>query len=724
MKKHKNMTTQKFPKFFTLLLASALLFSCAQKEVNRLVINLNGEWQIAKTDSLPADNFSATVPVPGLVDLASPAIDADSTHYENGWYWYRRTFALPDSAFEVANLKILKARYHTKVYVNGIYAGENYFCFSPVYFDLKKYLKQGAENEIVIGVGCQPQLPDTIQNGHDYETERYIPGIYDDVQLILANKPYIRNVQCAPDIEKNSVRIVAEITANQQDSPEISYILTEKTSGKKIASGKVSCTKVKIEKSADGSEPSNYKADFEVVIKDAQLWSPEMPFLYQIELKTAADAKTTTFGMREFHFDPEKRMAVLNGKPFYLLGTNVVFQRFTQDPDRASLPWDRDWVVKLINKYKEMNWRIVRFHIGPVPDCWYEICDSLGMMVQDEFAISGKQLQPLRSALLAEEFTRWVRDRWNHPSIVIWDANNESTTLETAPAINEVRKLDLSGRVWENGWAKPAALTDPLESHPYMFLSYFVGEKPSEKGYLHDLFSLVSDDLNDANGNTPDSIPEGMKLFPNIRFINEYGWLWLNRNGSPTTLTRQVYSTLWGDSLSPQQRFYHYARNLAMLTEYWRAHRQTAGVMHFCGLGYSLPDSPVGATCDNFSDVKAVTFEPEFYKYVKPAFAPVGLMLDFWDKSNAASETIKVPLYVVNDTDSLFNQEVTLTLTKDYEVFRTTQKANAPALQVQIMNFELPLPADAGNYLLKAGITLNGEEVFCVRDVRVDSIAP
>jgi len=122
--------------------------------------------------------------------------------------------------------------------------------------------------------------------------------------------------------------------------------------------------------------------------------------------------------------------------------------------------------------------------------------------------------------------------------------------------------------------------------------------------------------------------------------------------------------------------------------------------------------------------VKAVTFEPEFYKYVKPAFAPVGLMLDFWDKSNAASETIKVPLYVVNDTDSLFNQEVTLTLTKDYEVFRTTQKANAPALQVQIMNFELPLPADAGNYLLKAGITLNGEEVFCVRDVRVDSIAP
>jgi len=44
-------------------------------EDKRSVVNLNGDWQIAKTDSgLPA-SFAATIPVPSLVDLAQPALD-------------------------------------------------------------------------------------------------------------------------------------------------------------------------------------------------------------------------------------------------------------------------------------------------------------------------------------------------------------------------------------------------------------------------------------------------------------------------------------------------------------------------------------------------------------------------------------------------------------------------------------------------------------------------
>ena len=69
------------------------------------------------------------------------------------------------------------------------------------------------------------------------------------------------------------------------------------------------------------------------------------------------------------------------------------------------------------------------------------------------------------------------------------------------------------------------------------------------------------------------------------------------------------------------------ARYNAALTEFWRAHRACAGVLHFCGLGYSRTN---GQTCDNFIDIEKLRFEPEFQRYMADAFAPVGLMIDEW----------------------------------------------------------------------------------------------
>ena len=71
--------------------------------------------------------------------------------------------------------------------------------------------------------------------------------------------------------------------------------------------------------------------------------------------------------------------------------------------------------------------------------------------------------------------------------------------------------------------------------------------------------------------------------------INEYAWLWLNRDGTPTCLTDKVYEKLLGPELDDRAARELYARYLAAKTEFWRAHRECAGVLHFCGLGYSRP---------------------------------------------------------------------------------------------------------------------------------------
>jgi hypothetical protein len=688
-----------------------LLCSC-RPVPQRQVISLNGEWQIAKTGGELPEVFHATAPVPGLVDLAAPALDTLGVQYrDSSWYWHRRTFDLPDTDFEVILLKVFKAKYHTKVYVNGRFAGENEYCFTPSYYDLKPYLRPaGQPNELVIGVGSKAQLSPDVPNGNDYEKIKYIPGIYDNVEITLSNRPFVSNIQCAPDVEREKLRVAAEL---EMDAPiaglKVNYTVREATSGREVAAGALK---------TDAAPVGGYATvAFEVDLPGATLWTPSTPFLYELSLNTGADVKSVRFGMRSFRFDPERKIALLNGEPYYLRGTNVCIFRFFEDPDRGALPWDPQWPITLHERFKDMYWEGARYCIGFPPERWYDICDSIGFFVQDEFPIWG--VYDFSVPRIAEEYRRWMRERWNHPSVVIWDAQNETVTPLTTQAARQVRDLDLSGRPWENGWADPMEPSDPVESHPYLFSKY-MWETEAPEGYKKELFGTVRRPHNDAGDQSETARKTGIP-FPNPSIINEYGWIWLNRDGSTTTLTDNIYEKLWnGSQLTPQERLRIYGRHLAMLTEYWRAHRRAAGVLHFCGLGYSRSASPRGQTSDHFTDIRSLTLEPEFYRYVKPTFAPVGLMIDVWEKSYSAAAQLTVPVYVINDLQAPFEQEVTLDLLRDGQTVSTWRlPAKVSSYEVQTVSFELTLPSEPGEYQLKAGITWNSQPVFSLRDLSV-----
>ncbi len=105
--------------------------------------------------------------------------------------------------------------------------------------------------------------------------------------------------------------------------------------------------------------------------------------------------------------------------------------------------------------------------------------------------------------------------------------------------------------------------------------------------------------------------------------LNEYGWLWLNRDGSPTRLTRKLYSRLLGENATAQDRLEMNAHLLAGITEYWRAYRLYAGILHFVYLTSSEP--PQGYTSDSFADVEKLELNPYFRDYMSNAFAPLGV---------------------------------------------------------------------------------------------------
>jgi len=704
---------------FLFLWLSGCLFMAppaAEAAAARRTVSLDGTWQLAEgaTNQRPAQ-FDHQVPVPGLVDQAVPAIDprrfADRAPFgspvsdgalKDRAFWYRREFKIEGDVPAVASLLVRKAAYGSTVYLNGAKVGESQAAFTASRYDVRASLRgRGAANELVIRVGAaRDSLNRTVPRGQDYEKARYIPGLFDSVELELSGTPHFVEVQTAPDITNKRVRVQARVrNTGPARAGTLKFLVREAKSGK--VAGQLATAFPSL---ATGAETT---VDVRVPVARCRLWSPEDPFLYALEVDTGADTFETRFGMREFHFEPRQGdrpgRAYLNGKPYFMRGSNVTLYRFFEDPDRGDLPWSERWVRLLHRRFKEMHWNSLRYCIGFPPEAWYRIADEEGFLIQDEFPIWGDETGQLDSAILARQYADWMRERWNHPCVVIWDAQNETRTDKTGAAYSQVRALDLSNRPWDNGYAVTLAAADVSEAHPYHFT------EPSTT-----LAQAVSDPVGMPNFNGAPN-PENRHAY----VINEYGWLWLNRDGTPTTLTSNLYANLAGKGAPPSKLFPLAARLLAADTEFWRCRRQAAAVMHFCALGYSRSD---GQTSDHWLDVKRLVWEPEFYRCVRDAFAPVGLTVDFAkDKVLASEKSTRVPVVVINDLEHSWSGPVTLRLRREGRLQAEMKQAcRLESFGQTIVNFEVPWPTEPGPCQLEAELRgIEGKRVRSLRDIEI-----
>jgi beta-galactosidase len=696
-------------------ISACLLFvicACSTRH-KRDTISLNGIWQITEgvMDKIP-DRFDRSIQVPGLVSLAVPAFknpgprvsDRRDIFQEDTLreaFWYSRSFNIDRKIPDVVVIKVSKAMFGTKVYLNGHDLGEHLPCFTPGYFDASGAVRRG-ENQLIIRVGsCRNSIPPSIPDGFDFEKERYIPGIFDNVELILSGTPAILTAQAAPDISRKQVRVQVKVGKKGSTvAPGVNIYVREAVSGK--LAGRAAGVADPVDDSGNESV-----LDVNIPIENCRFWSPEDPFLYDLEITTSGDKYETRFGMREFRYDTLTGMTMLNGQPYFMRGSNITLYRFFEDEACGDLPWNNEWVRKLHKSFKQFNWNGLRYCIGLAPEEWYRIADEEGILIQNEFPIwyGGKGWcvwpEELKSDELAREYTEWIQDEWNHPSIVIWDASNETLsddgkTEEIAGAISRVRHLDISGRPWDNSYSFVRSPGDVLELHPYHF-------------YNPD-FKLKDIAVADINPGGPPGRTKYMKI------VNEYGWLWLNRDGRPTTLTTRLYENLLGADSSIARRRHIYATYLAAETEFWRCHRQCAAVLHFTALAYSRSD---GQTSDHFTDVANLTYETEFLKYIPDAFSPVALMLDEWGNEIRTGSLHKYNIIAINDLNMEWQGTIHLEILKDgLTVSDWESDFNIPAFGQSEISAVIASPLTPGVYLVVASLEKeNHGKISSIREI-------
>ena len=433
------------------LLLPFLLFTCIAKAQSsaRITFNLNGKWDFDQTTTaFPPQQFTRTIPVPGLVHLALPKIedydkffkraDKVGSKFQHNLYnidytprysWYRKKVFIPkELEGKEGMITIKKSQYVTQVYVNGIDAGMSEACYTPVEFPLTSALKFGQDNEILIKVGDRVWLPSSAAGGTDKEKEHYLPGIWDDVLLSFTGKMRVNRLLVLPSVATKNITVKVQIRNlypaqifygdAMNDSVKMKIIVNEKTSGNIVAE-----KTIKFASKRDNL--SEVKVD--IPLKEFIVWSPDKPFLYQAKAtlesnKGISDEIVKQFGMRDF--TRKGKFFYLNGQKIILRGTNITLQRFFEDPDCGNLAWDREWVKKLLIDYsKDLNWNMMRICVGVAPDFWYDLADEYGLMYQNEWLYwqnHGWDDQ------IRKEYTDWVWSDGSHPSIVIWDAINEN----------------------------------------------------------------------------------------------------------------------------------------------------------------------------------------------------------------------------------------------------------------------------------------------------------
>jgi len=117
----------------------------------------------------------------------------------------------------------------------------------------------------------------------------------------------------------------------------------------------------------------------------------------------------------------------VNGEDVFLQGFNWVPIR----PNFADV--GEDQYRRLLETYRDLGTNLLRVWGGAVleKECFYQICDELGIMVWQEFPLSSSGIdnwppeEPQAIAAMEEIATSYVRRRQHHPSLIIWCGGNE-----------------------------------------------------------------------------------------------------------------------------------------------------------------------------------------------------------------------------------------------------------------------------------------------------------
>lgn len=436
-------------------------------------VNLNGTWSYEFDFSrsgmdrrlFESEGFEGSITVP-----FAPQSELSGVGFKDfiPEMWYHRTLSVPDGwAGKRIILHFGAVDYIASIYIDGKIAGRHWGGSSSFDVDITRLVNPGQEHDLVVRVeddersgqyakGKQCGRYDTF--GCEYTRTT---GIWQTVWMEPVPMTGLKDAYIVPDLDQSRFMVEPSyygLEAGQQLRVKI-------LDGDKVVSQK--------------TVPASSQSSVDLPVKKVKTWSPESPFLYNVELEvlsadgTVTDKVLSYAGMRKVHIEGNR--IFLNNEPVYL--RLVLDQGFY--PDGVWTAPSDDALKHDIELSMAAGFNGARLHQKVFEPRFHYWADRLGYLTWGESASWGANIN---NPLSARNFlTEWeetvVRDR-NHPSIIMWTPFNETwehpedreAAREACRMVSDVYELtkNLDYRPCHDVSGNYHVVTDIFSVHQYM----------------------------------------------------------------------------------------------------------------------------------------------------------------------------------------------------------------------------------------------------------------
>ncbi|MCQ2394523.1 MAG: glycoside hydrolase family 2 [Kiritimatiellae bacterium] len=455
------------------------LLSCGMLSAVGATIVAAGPWEMSQATA-PEEWMPAVVPGTALTTLVKngkvpdpywglnnrfeskriPDLSEDRAFYE---VTYRTTVELPASfTNRVVWMRPEGVNYRSEIYLNGTLAASTRGMFARNAVDVTPYVKPGAANALVVKVWPvdHPGTPQqkswgaagewanggdgaigrdvtmlmsvgwdfTFNDGiRDRNTGIWRPIVFFATDKVRLDAPYVRT-------KLNDDFSAAELTL-EVDLHNATNGWGAEEKGRLVA--EVEGTDVRFEKELTLFRGERRTEFLTATLANPKLWWPRNKGpqnLYTLKArfvsaKTGAvsDETRVRFGVREVTSGPTgkdgARQFFVNRRPVFIRGTNWI--------PEAMLKADDARMEAEVRLTYESGVNLVRLWAGGIPesDRFYELCDEYGLLVWQEFWMTGDTCHPDDPALYLDNVAQQVKRIRPHASVVHYVASNESTEV-------------------------------------------------------------------------------------------------------------------------------------------------------------------------------------------------------------------------------------------------------------------------------------------------------
>lgn len=371
-------------------------------------INLNGIWEYAFSNKeiMPAA-MEGKILVPFSPEAILSGVERQLQPDETLLYKKElKGIRIPDADSRVL-LHFGAVDQKAIVFVNNVPVGAHLGGYLPFTIDITDSLEKSEDDPLsLFGVltvfvtddsdtSYHSRGKQTLKRGGMYYTAQ--SGIWQTVWIEVVPKLHITAYRIIPD------RDLAHVNIKIFTNGETKVKLSVKAADNETLIAEVQGDTVPVRDEGKRHSPhelGRYSPDLEdghrsshvyscrISIPKPHLWSPEDPYLYNLEIEAESDKAESYFAMRSFtrQFDEQGNPRFfLNNKPYFLNG--VLDQGYWPD-GLYTAPSDEALIFDIV-EMKKLGFNMLRKHIKIEAARWYYHCDRLGMVVWQDMVSGG-----------------------------------------------------------------------------------------------------------------------------------------------------------------------------------------------------------------------------------------------------------------------------------------------------------------------------------------------